>query len=368
MELFICSSNYQLLNTIMIVHTYKVKADLIILRKSVYKNCDIDFLQNTGLFREIYCWSELLEKLTDEKIRKPSDKVIIQLYKLFSYLNKNRIWNSLPNKNETYKKIHISYIDSITLWIYAYFKQFGAELSLYEDGTYSYGCLAIRDSCLRRAAKKILYKTDGISECTQMYIKHPERVLLGSKEGIKLLKIESHPKTEFLENTILGIYRSSVHDVKKFETEVIIFDQNIELSEVKNIQREIATGVSGIVGKDNVLIKLHPSSRDTCYGNITNTFAGQLPFEVLMAYTNVDDKILISIFSTACMSPKLDYDQEPIVIFTYKLYGDKFQINEEYLKQIEKLRDNYTKKERVIVPESMDELYTVLVQAKKREE
>lgn len=359
MELFVCSSNYQLLNAIMIIKKYNIEADLIIIRESIWSECNLDILNQAKIFKEIYRWTDLLENLTDERIKKPSDKIKVQIKKMIIYLGKKKIWNSLPNKDKQYTKVHIAYIDSISLWIYAYFKRTGANLSLYEDGTYSYGCLDIKKTFLRRLSERLLYGMSGIDEYIQMYIKHPEKVNIGS-HSVELLKIENKFNSDIVTKVLLPLYKSTVGDLASFEKKVIFFDQNLELNEVKHTQKHIASEIAKVFGKDNILVKLHPSSRDVEYGEGIKTFKGRLPFELVMAYENMNNKVLISIFSTACISPKLDFDQEPYVIFTYKLYGDKISICSKYLEQIDQLIRCYHSKFKVKIPNNIEEFIQII--------
>lgn len=354
MDLFVCSSNYQLLNAIMVVKEYGIDADILVTRDSIWNECNLEVLTNAGIFQRAYKWTVLLEMLADEKIKKPIDKVKIQVKKIQLYSNKWKIWETLPNKEKKYQKIHIAYIDSITLWIYYYFKRYGAELSLFEDGTYSYGCLEVEKSFVRAVAERILYGGNGIDECTQMYVKHPEKVKQGRKL-VKLLNIKGKADDRMLEDILLPLFNSSKTAIDQFDRDVIIFDQNLELSDIKSAQKKIAKDTSDIFGKKNTIVKLHPSSRDVQYEDGVQTFSEKIPFELVLSYQSMDNRLLISIFSTACMSPKLDFDQEPYVIFTYKLFGDKFILNASYLDQIDQLRSSYRSKDRILVPETMME-------------
>lgn len=349
----------------MIINEYKMEADLIVLRDSLYYECDLDILSQKGLFRRIYKWTALLESLVDEKVKNPLGKVKTQLNKTITYLNKKKIWESLPNKEEQYTKVHIAYVDSITLWVYTLFKKNGAQLSLYEDGTYSYGCLNINKKWFRRISEKMLYGGSGIEECVQMYVKHPQMVDLGDYSRIKLLNIEAKLNTDIVAEILLPLYKCSTDELTRFKNKVIIFDQNLELSEVKTIQKKIATETAKVFGEENVLVKLHPSSRDVIYNNI-KTFKNRLPFEIVIPYEDMNEKILISIFSTACMSPKLDFNQEPFVIFTYKLYGKKVSINDKYLVQINRLRNSYNDKSKIMVPSNVQEFEKILMTIKEK--
>lgn len=365
MELFVCSSNYQLLNAIMVINQYGIEADILIIRESIWIDCNLEVLKENGIVRNVYRWTVLLEMLGDEKIKNPVDKIKIQALKIYTYMNKWKIWDTLPNKNKKYKIINIAYIDSISLWIYYYFKLGGAVLSLFEDGTYSYRCLEVKKSIFRRVAERILYGGKGIDESIKMYVKHPEKVEQG-KHCIKLLDIQEKVNESMLDKILLPLYKSSRDVINEFNRKVIFFDQNMELSEIKKAQKSIARKAVEMFGKDNTIVKLHPSSRDVYYGEGIQTFCEKLPFELVLSSQSMDNKILISIFSTACMSPKLDFNQEPYVIFTYKLYGDMFCLNKLYLDQIKQLSSCYNAKGRIFVPENMVEYTQILESIKEK--
>lgn len=359
MELFVCSSHYQLLNAIMIVREYNLTADILVTRESIWRECNLDVLCH-NVFIDIYKWTSLLEKLGDENINGTYDRVRIQIKKIITYLDRKKIWNSIPNKDKQYSIVHIAYVDSVSLWVYSLFKKTsGAQLSLYEDGTYTYGCLSIKKTLFRRIAEKLLYGDAGIENCMQIYVKHPNKINLCNYDGIKILRIGGKADNAVLESIILPLYNISMDMLRSFNAQILIFDQNIEIQEIKELQKEIAKIASVIFAKSNVVVKIHPSSRDIDYDNDINVFRGRLPFEAVMAYEPMDNKVLISIFSTAGMSPKLDCDSEPYVIFTYRIFKN-LKIDNNYIMQIQQLRDSYKDASKVMVPNTIDELRAML--------
>lgn len=366
MDLFVCSSHYQLLNAIMIVKEYDIEADLIIIRESVAENCDLERLRDKCVFKSIFVWKDIFEMLTDEKIKSAIDKVCVRFRKIKTYIHLSKVWDSLPNKKQVYKKVHIAYIDSITLLIYSYFKQSGSQLSLFEDGTYSYGCLSIEKTFIRRIVEKVFFRCRGIDECVQLFVKHPELVDKGRFSDVVILPYCGNPKYDVLNSIILPLYKINRNDMTKFKKKIIFFDSNLEMFAQKKLQKKIAVKTIGLFGKENVLVKLHPSSRDTVYGDNVDTFNGKLPFEIVMSYEQMEKKILVSIFSTACMAPKRDFNQEPYVIFTYKIFKENLSISSKYTNQIEQLKESYQNEDRIYVPDSIDEYVRILQKIKEK--
>lgn len=360
MDLFVCSSHYQLLNAISIVNEYNIEADLMIISDSIANNCKLEVLYEEHVFQSIFIWTDIYEMLTDEKIKTTMDKVCMYMKKINVYARLRKIWDTIPNKDKTYEKVHIAYVDSITLSVYSFFKRTGASLSLFEDGTYTYGCLSIKKSIIRSIAERIIFGSQGIDECNQVFVKHPDMLDKGKFSDIILMQFSGKPDEYTLNTIILPLYRTSSEIMEKFKKRVIFFDGNLELDELKAMQKKIAIKTTNILGVENVLVKLHPSSRDLNYGDNIDTFNGKIPFEIVMTYEQMERKVLISIFSTACMAPKRDFGQEPYVIFTYKLFKENFSISSQYLNQIDQLREIYINKEKIYVPSSMEEYMQTL--------
>ena len=360
MDLFVCSSHYQLLNAIMIVNEYNIEADLMIISDSIANNCNLEVLCDEHIVQSVFIWTDVYEMLTDEKIKTTIDKVRMHIKKVNTYVQLRKIWDTMPNKDKTYEKVHIAYVDSITLSVYSFFKRTGASLSLYEDGTYTYGCLSIKKSIIRSIAERIIFGSRGIDECNQVFVKHPEMLDKGKFSDVVLMQFSGKPDEYTLNAIILPLHKTNSEIMKKFRKRAIFFDGNLELDELKTMQKKIAVKTTDILGVKNVLVKLHPSSRDLDYGDNINTFNGKIPFEIVMTYEQMEGKVLISIFSTACMAPKRDFGQEPYVIFTYKLFKDYFSISSQYLNQIDQLREVYRNKERIYDPSSIEEYMQIL--------
>ena len=72
---------------------------------------------------------------------------------------------------------------------------------------------------------------------------------------------------------------------------------------------------------------------------------------------NINDVCIITIHSTAALSPKLLYDKEPYVIFTINMAEDRYSMdNIMTYEQIERFRSTYTNPEKVMTPNNEEEL------------
>lgn len=73
-------------------------------------------------------------------------------------------------------------------------------------------------------------------------------------------------------------------------------------------------------------------------------------------------KILMSVFSSACIMPKIMFDEEPFVILLYKLIdvSDETAINSDIIDLVYKVKESYQNPERFVIPETFEELTQII--------
>ncbi len=366
MDLFVCSTAYQLYNAICIVTNSKRNAELMIVRDSLIDNCKFDTLIKTGFFSSVYIWTELMKKVTDGNVKKRRDK-IKRYRKIFeAIIVRKQIWNSLPNKGMHYNQIFIGYDDFVCQFIWSYFKKKGSKIALYEEGTYTYACLQNSVPLLKKIIQKIFFGSVLQKSVREIYVRNPSLLKIKQNPNVKIKKIDFKEDSK-IRCSIYSIFNVKEETIKILDKKVIIFDQNIELKDIRNIQWEIAQKCCEIFGNENIAIKLHPSSAITSYKNISNIYCDRVPFEILLPALNLDDKILISIFSTACFSPKQYLNREPYVLFTYGIMKSKITIHDQYLALIDDLVKLYKKRNRILAPATIAELEECLNRIKTAE-
>lgn len=138
MNLFVCSTAYQLMNAVYLAKSKDEKSDIIFIKRGMEKICDICKLKKEKLFRNIYCWYTLTDKVSDNNVADSKSKIIYNLKKLYIYNNLKKIYKTLPNYDQIYETIYIGYADFPSQCIYYYFEKNDCKLNLYEDGTYTY--------------------------------------------------------------------------------------------------------------------------------------------------------------------------------------------------------------------------------------
>lgn len=114
---------------------------------------------------------------------------------------------------------------------------------------------------------------------------------------------------------------------------------------------------------ERYLVRPHPRQSAECYSGYC-TDRSRACWELLCTDTITPEHTLISVFSTAQLIPKMILDQEPRLIFLYKLYGDSLKSSHlaSFNNTCRQLREKYRDKSKVIVVESLRELEEILDQ------
>lgn len=117
--------------------------------------------------------------------------------------------------------------------------------------------------------------------------------------------------------------------------------------------------VKRLIPADKTIVKSHPrQKRGELKGLGFDVFERYVtPWEVISLNQDMSDKTLMGIFSTACIYPKIMYDDEPRVIMLYKLIGiDYTFFGKGMIGFVEGIGRLYRDKERFFIPESWEEL------------
>ena len=116
-----------------------------------------------------------------------------------------------------------------------------------------------------------------------------------------------------------------------------------------------------LFSSDITKVKLHPRSQSKELYRDYSVLSNQNILWELYCLNdyNIHQRIFISSYSTACFTPKMIFDEEPVVIFTYHLYSDKQEYDRIEL-LIDRFRTLYKCKDRVIIPKSEDELKSII--------
>lgn len=356
-NLFVCSTPYQLLNAISIAISCKSESDIIFTSPEVVESIDIGLLKESKVFHECYIWNDLSRKIGDRNISSRIDSINNSIKKVIYYSRISKNINTLPNKIEQYNNIFTSYLDYPAQLIYSNFRRKGVVLHFYEDGTYAYYVLSRGQGRLRTFISKVLFGYNIIQECRYIWVRKPQLLEKGEHTSVRVRKI---PLLSNDTSAIAKVFGLNDKVLDAFNRRVIYFDSydKLQNSTLLKVQDSIVKILADTF-RDDLVVKPHPQYTRSHYAQDLIVASTKVPFELINAFVNMDDKVLVSIFSTASFSPKLIFDQEPNLVFLYKLTDLESRNNYDYDGMIKKISSMYSRN-KVSVPGSIHDLMELL--------
>lgn len=364
-HLFICSTPYHLMSIISICIEYINSKDI----KSIY------ILDHSNTYYELYesakrakCFDNIFLLKTKEFNNHWTQKYKITRYisKTLEYFFYEKIANHFVYDKNTYTKFWVPFMDRSTWLIFLLYKKYtpNIELNFIEDGLGGYRLLTTKENSLDKTILHLLGHNSIFEEIKKLYVYEPKlaKNTINSKiQIVSIPKINNKSIISILNNT----FNFNATDLFLFDSTAIYFDAPFLQQDILDKEIQILTFLHEQL-KDSMVIKIHPRSNlknSYCTMKISNVTTYM---ELLYANKDSSKNILISGFSTASIMPKLIFDQEPIVIFLYKIFGlDQYTYSSEnYIEFIKDFTQTYRNPERIYLPETIEELKIILKEFK----
>jgi hypothetical protein len=202
---------------------------------------------------------------------------------------------------------------------------------------------------------KVFGLRDNLDRINGQYVFRTE--LVTKDTDLKLLEIGYVNKVEILKLTD-KLWGNSNIDYNNFGKYIYIQQPMDEDNEVQSLtyERRLFEIFNDFIGKDDMVIKIHPRSR-ICNIDGYSHIVDEPMWETTILKLDIDDKVLISLISTAVFMPKILYDSEPVIILLYHLMGETFIDKIERISPfVNRIRDMYRDKGKIIIPKSEEEL------------
>ena len=148
------------------------------------------------------------------------------------------------------------------------------------------------------------------------------------------------------------IYFDQPRNAKKRENDC--YDPKIEQRENELLELIIET-----IGANQLGYKLHPRTDVATVPNGVHQLPRELFWEQYCSRAKLSDKILISVDSSALMTPKIIFDKEPYVIALYRLFEDP-TINRTEIDDLFGKLQTLCAPGKVLIPHSTQELKQIL--------
>ncbi|MDD4566018.1 MAG: hypothetical protein PHE79_11165 [Eubacteriales bacterium] len=203
---------------------------------------------------------------------------------------------------------------------------------------------------------KIMNRKIYLSIINTLYVFVPELVFSNLH-----LKPQPIPHFDYNNARFRTIMRSIwPNTLDKIEEKKIVYfqekvDDNVK-SVIEQSERLIFCKIDELGKLDSTIIKLHPRTDDYDCCPKEYLLKDRTPFEVFLFDHNIEDKILISVFSTTLFTPFLLFGQRPKLILTHKLLGDTITPHVPKLEHfLTEFITRYGNEKRIFVPENIDE-------------
>ena len=227
-----------------------------------------------------------------------------------------------------------------------------ADLNLHEDGAGSY--FAYFDMEMRSKSYKLFYRLFNqdrdFYNYKKIYINCPEFYIREEKEKTVEIPDFNEENLTQIRNCLLGETKD-----EESEKDIFWFSQTLK----SNSQKESFESDESLIYlekyRDRVLYFPHPRN-PVGVSSFDQPKQKQIWEIRALNIDDIEDKLLISVHSTACLTPKILFDKEPYVILLYKMViNHNWPYYQTMDQVIELFRQSYSEPEKVIIPENFDE-------------
>lgn len=341
-NLWICDTPFQVMNCLNYVyHNQHISEnDLCVVNQFANAKEILAKIKSCDLFDKVYL-------LTPDNRGKNESSLCWYIWRMYSYLcpekEIEKCMNSCEGKLIGYDCVWSSVVTCLVAAILQENKK--AEFRLFDDGIGSYYGNIIENAIgwKHRLFSLIFRKGSNRVSPSLLYVNNPNYCNSTSAKKIEKLPEWDKDYLNFA-NSIFG------YDNTDITQKIVLLTQPNDSGEstkkfdaVKYLQQF----------SDHVIVRPHPRDRNlTRYKGFVIDESKCL-WEMRIANIDIENKVLISDFSTAQITPKMLFDKEPILIFTeYLNQGEKGTINPESIEMIENIKKNYRDKKRIIIPKT----------------
>ncbi len=347
--LYYCNSAYQLIN-VLNLHWHRqnagfenitdYSADLIIMKAFFGAEQLAKIVEDTHVFGKVYALDKAEDNSGMMHLFKTSQDVLFPK----NYLKEKY---DLNVSKLNYDVLTVPKFSRIVAAIWQLNKN--CSLQLYEDGLATYffdlDLLVPRSRSYKLLYKRSNYGRDFL-DFTDLYLVAPKLFIGECSDKIRKLP-------EF-DKEYLNELRKSFKEFAGFEDEM---DKNILwFSQSMYDDHEVLDCLKKY--RNEVLYCPHPRYPDS-NDSFQTAKGGQIWEMKALNMDDINDRCLVSINSTALFNPKLLFDEEPYLIFVYKLVK-LFYDYSMFEETIMRFKEEYRDKEKVMIPETIEELETCM--------
>lgn len=307
MFLFLLNTPTQLLNAMVLIHG-----------RFPGTECDAYYTDNLREFfekQEIHAFFKNaypIELLPDIWAR--SSGLKRSIVRIKNALDFRKIVNGgLPSEPALYQRVFASGISLRNYEIYYAIKARNpkAMLSLYEEGICEYYNLGER-SIPQTVFSYFFFGHYYKREADSLYVYEPSAAVRVWKNAeVKPIPKAFDPELRAAVNRVFG-YQKTVLDGGPGK--VVILEQAFDKKEDQEKQNKWIRKLEKTFGRENIIIKLHPRSEVSKYGDGYTYCETSIPLEILIMNESVSHHLFVSVSSSAVLNFRLMFQIEPDTI------------------------------------------------------
>lgn len=362
------------MKTLIVIRTFYSLMVAINLSKNLWKEDDIDLLltdctsNSKGIYdrlKKIDIFHEVFYMSTKEFNRVKEKKIGRKIFLLKNYFEYYMRAEKYIEKHSTirdrYDRLAVFQVNidlELCVFNYCYDKNKDIELCLYEEAYSSYiagsDSLKLFEEDIIDKLGVILHRPSMRKSIRKAYYYNPELI-----QYTPYFEVIRMPKLSQNLDTLLPVF-NYIWDFdidEKFLYRAIYCEDGAYLYGIDLDDEEIVTQISNIYGED-IAIKLHPRSKVDRFVNIQIQKLERNDVPIELYILNSNRKIqLITMYSSAVISPILCCGNEVQAIFVYECSQKKSLEAKKYKNRLNKILENLN--ENFIIIKKIEQLGTV---------
>ena len=281
-----------------------------------------------------------------------SNKICYKKNKLIKYKSlffwKNTLKKFIDKENYNYDVFMFFNYDVLTYSVFnkIYEQNKNIKVHRYEEGycSYLFDFSHLIITKVYKIFRKLSRKPRLEDKMEKYYFYHPDIVLFKANYEYAKIPTLDRNNAELLKilNTVFNY--EQVKNEDNYNKKYIFFEECFFCDNLGVDDFELIMKIADIVGKENLLVKLHPRNkvdRFSKYGITTNKTIG-MPWEVIQMNNNFSDKVFLTIASGSVLASKLYFGDS---IKTYLLFNctNKMSnmVGEEYFAYLKKIQEKF---------------------------
>jgi len=314
--LFLCGTPFHVISSIILKYQLDLDADIVI--NDAFSNIDQlkKNLENEKIFKNI----RIIDRKRDFNFPLGGNAINRYLYALTGYFRiKNLVTRVFSNLDE-YSDVFFANdqnVDIVERYVYCYLKNYLPRVKLHymEDGLGSYHEDYYKLTKLDYLLRKVVVRGQSYVVDMNIFLYSPKLYRMINPSGAKKIECIEKPVGEVIETIKKVFSYIIIEDVSSYE--MIIFDTVREETFSSQGNTKFDFLVKKIVSNKKTIVKSHPREKKKYFDYKYFQTEG-FPFEVLCLYNDFSACTFVNNYSNAVFTPKILFDQEPHIVFTYK--------------------------------------------------